>query len=66
MKKEEYEKIIKNLNKDATHLLELHKKDKEKIEKAIEYINKEFVFSDGTLGEADIKLLQILKGEPNE
>lgn len=35
---------------------------KARIQRAIDYINEEFVFSDGTLGEADIKLVYILKG----
>lgn len=42
------------------------KEDKERlktrIQRAIDYINEEFVFNDGTLGEADIKLVDILKG----
>ena len=33
------EKEIEKLNNDATHLLELHKKDKEKINKAIEILD---------------------------
>jgi hypothetical protein len=35
---------------------------KARIQRAIDYINEEFVFNDGTLGEADIKLVDILKG----
>lgn len=36
---------------------------KARIQRAIDYINEEFVFNDGTLGEADIKLVEILKGK---
>lgn len=60
------EKEIANLNNDATHLLELHKKDKERIDKAIEYIDG--IFKNGWTDDWDIMrdLREILKDSDKE
>lgn len=55
-------KEIENLNNDATRLLELHKKDKEKIDKAIEYIRHTDFVDKGYINFM-YELENILRGE---